>query len=162
MKTCPWVYYSNVCSYFFLRRFCGYLNNCAKNSKSICNNFFFFLGFLAIFLTSIRSILLWFIWFYNGILIIPHISKYRSTLKMLTQLWSSSVVVNTNIWIIFWSVSFVIDLKFCIFPFIWEEKMHFFLIADKLLAIVFRILVSNYIFVHLERDIKSFTVWKSC
>lgn len=38
--------------------------------------------------------------------------------------------------------------------------MYFFLIADKLLAIVFRIIVSNYIFV--ECDIKSFTVWKSC
>lgn len=38
--------------------------------------------------------------------------------------------------------------------------MYFFLIADKLLAIVFRMLVSNYIFVHLECDIKCFTVWK--
>lgn len=36
--------------------------------------------------------------------------------------------------------------------------MYFFLIADKLLAIVFRILVSNSIFVHLEHDIRSFMV----
>lgn len=128
--------------------FCSYLHNCSKDSRCICNVLIVCRDFWP------------FSWHPKGV--------YCCGFFCLVLQWHSQ-----NCWRCwhnsgahhylsiqisdFWSFTSVIDLKFCIFPFIGEEQ-YVFLIADRLLAIVFRILVSNYIFAYLEHDIRSFTL----
>lgn len=136
--------------FIFSVTFCSYFNNCAKDSKCIYNTLIF--GGISDHFPDIQKqyiVMIFFVWFCNGISIMAEDVDISLIL----------IIIYQYKYLIFFEVSFLqLIISFTSSLLYEKKKMYFFLIADKLLVIVFRILVSNYIFVHLEHDIRSFTI----